>query len=370
MSSKPEKISILYDPQMFGLQKYGGISRYFANLISGIKKSKDFTATLPILYSTNYYVRNFPQILNNRIGRSWLKRERRRNKWNQYLSKRYIKQGNFDIFHPTYYDPYFLKVLKKPLVVTVHDMIYENYAHLYKDADSVINMKRAVIESADLIIAISQYTKQEIIRYYPHLTDKIKVVYHGLPEESVPVAQEVLPKRFLLYIGDRDAVYKNFVPLIESIAPQLNDKLHIVCAGGNPFTQKELDIFKKLKISEYITQKNASDSLILQLYQQALIFIYPSLEEGFGLPMLEAFKNGCPIACSNTSCLPEVGGTAVSYFDPWDAESMNDTISKLIIDDQLRHKHIEDGLERVRAFTFEKCLHQTLDCYRSLMIKA
>jgi glycosyltransferase involved in cell wall biosynthesis len=86
--------------------------------------------------------------------------------------------------------------------------------------------------------------------------------------------------------------------------------------------------------------------------------------------MLEAFKNGCPIACSDTSCLPEVGGTAVSYFDPGNASSMIDTISKLITDDQLRYQHIQDGYEQIRQFTFEKCISQTLDCYQSLINKS
>lgn len=364
-----KKYKILYEPQMFDLQNYGGISRYFSNLIEGINKTQEFSAELPLVYSTNYYVRNFPQLMNNWIGRILLKKGRRRKNSNLFFAKHNIRKANFDILHATYYNSYFLKDLKKPLVLTVHDMIYENFPNLFEDAEKVINEKRIMIEAADLIIAISIFTKQELLRHYPDLSAKIKVVYHGLPDTTVISAKDKLPEKFLLYVGDRNALYKNFKPFIEAITPILNlDKsLHLICAGGGQFNQEELNLLDRSGIKASTTQLNATDSQIQQLYENALMFIYPSIEEGFGLPMLEAFKNGCAVACSETSCLPEVGGSAVSYFNPANVQSMNQVISTLINTKELRKQHIDEGHNRVKEFTFNNCLDQTLNCYKSLL---
>lgn len=364
-----KKLKILYDPQMFDKQNYGGITRYFANLITGIEKTNNFCAELPLVYSTNYYIRNFPQLLNSRIGSLFLKKAYNRVRWNLLLSKRTIKRSDFDIFHASYYNPYFLENLKKPLVITVHDMIHENYPEIFNDAEEVISQKKKTIEAADLIIAISIFTKQELLRHYPQLKCKIRVIYHGLPDTEIVPANQSLPQRYLLYVGDRYTPYKNFVAMTEAISPLITSEgnLHLICAGGGEFNPAELDLLAKNNMLQYTTQINASDSQMAQLYRDALLFIYPSIEEGFGLPILEAFKAGCPVACSNTSCLPEVGGHAVSYFDPAAITGMNQTIGELINDASLRTQHITDGYERLKKFTFQHCLEQTLDCYESLV---
>lgn len=364
-----KRFTILYDPQMFDLQNYGGITRYFANLVTGINKRNDVKALLPLVISENYYVRRFPQLLNNSVGKVLLKSSRKKTKMNLLFAAFQIKKANFDILHATYYNPYFLKNLKKPLVVTIHDMIHENYAHLYQDAKEVIAQKRLVINNADLIIAISEYTKQEILKYYPQHEQKIRVIYHGLPETQLKPASEVLPEQFLLYVGDRTASYKNFETTITAIASILlkSPNLHFICTGGGPFKESEIQLFNDLGITSQLLQINAPDALVKQLYMEARIFIYPSLEEGFGLPMLEAFKNGCPVACSNKSCLPEVGGNAVSYFDPGSLDSIRNTINELIVSPELRNKYANLGYQQLKKFTFEDCLNQTLDAYKTLL---
>ena len=361
--------TVLYDSQMFDLQNYGGITRYFANLIVKMKEESDFAPRLPLLYSTNYYVRDFDQLLHNPFGKIWLRKGRRRKKWNRLYCTKILNKENFDIFHPTYYDPYFLDHLKKPLAITVHDMIHENYSHLFDDSEKVIKQKKEVIEAADLIIAISKFTRQEIIRYYPHKADNIKVIYHGIPDEPVIADSAPLPERFLLYVGDRLSTYKNFVPFATSIAELIRKEkdLYLICAGGGSFSKAEQSLFKGLGIASQTMQMNVSDGLLAQLYQQAAAFIYPSLEEGFGLPMLEAFKYGCPIACSQTSCLPEVGGTAVSYFDPLNPEAIFCQTASLINNPDLRHQQIAEGRVQLNKFTFEQCYTETAAAYRTLL---
>ncbi|RAJ25578.1 glycosyltransferase family 4 protein [Pedobacter cryoconitis] len=364
-----KKLKILYDPQMFDKQNYGGITRYFANLITGIEKTSNFCAELPLVYSTNYYIRNFPQLLNSGIGSLFLKKTYNRTRWNLLLSKRTIKRSDFDIFHATYYNPYFLENLKKPLVITVHDMIHENYPEIFNDAEEVISQKKKTIEAADLIIAISIFTKQELLRHYPQLESKIRVIYHGLPDTKTVSANQSLPQRYLLYVGDRYTPYKNFVAMVEAISPLITseEKLHLICAGGGEFNPAELDLLARNNILQYTTQINASDAQMAQLYRDALLFIYPSIEEGFGFPILEAFKAGCPVACSNTSCLPEVGGNAVGYFNPAIVSSIRETVSALISNPEKREGLVNNGYEQLQKFTFQNCLDQTLDCYTSLI---
>lgn len=365
-----KKATILYDPQMFDNQDYGGISRYFANLISGVNGSALYEAFLPLLYSSNYYVRDFPQLLNNKLGHILLKRSRKRSRWNQFYAKQQIKKSNFDILHATYYNPYFLEELKKPLVITVHDMIYENYPGSFPEAEQVIKQKKTMIESASLIIAISEYTKKQIRHFYPSLLTPIQVVYHGLPDlQARKVEVDYISKKFLLYVGDRFALYKNFKPFVEAVAPILNANkdLYLICAGGRHFTECEISLFKEFNVTDKVSQVNASDSLLKQLYASAMMFIYPSLEEGFGLPLLEAFSNGCPVAGSDCTSLPEIGGKALSYFNPLSIKSMCSTIQELVLDKELREKRIQTGFEQVKKFNYEISVRQTLDCYRSLL---
>src|SRR6185312_13522450 len=116
-------MKVLYDHQIFSMQKYGGISRYYANLHKGISGRQGYNTELGLLFSDNAYIKNerLPaQGLNGLI-----KKQSRRYKYNKWYSKYLLQQNNFDVFHPTFYHPYFLKSLKKPFVLTVHDMINE-----------------------------------------------------------------------------------------------------------------------------------------------------------------------------------------------------------------------------------------------------
>jgi glycosyltransferase involved in cell wall biosynthesis len=358
------KITVLYDPQMFDIQDYGGISRYFANLISGVNTQSNFKAIVPVVYSSNYYLREMPQLFNNLLGRKLLKSRRKRRKWNRKYAIQQIKKSNFDLLHATYYDPYVLENLRKPMVITIHDMIYENYPELFPEAAQVIAQKKIMIESASRIITISEYTKRQLFKHYPTLNVPVDVIYHGLPISNIESTHEALPKPYLLYVGDRFAAYKNFDLFIEAIAPILRaGEYSLVCAGGGSFNTKEETLFKSLGLLESVKQMNVSDALLKQLYQQAAVFIYPSLEEGFGLPLLEAFINGCPVACGDSSCFPEVGGLAVSYFNPLDKSSMHSSISLLLGNPGIRMEQVKAGFEQVAKFTYQESLDLTLKVY-------
>lgn len=362
-------MKILFDHQYFSTQKYGGITRYFANLNQGLNQTPGVKSTIGALYSENEYLKNTPILLNNTVGRAIFKGHNSRiYRWNKRYSNFLIKGNNFDVFHPTYYDTYFTAQLKKPLVITVHDMIHEQFASFFPDAEVMIARKKQLIEKADAIIAISQHTKNDIVKFFPRSEGKIKVVYHGYGDTNLPPANLSLPGSYILYVGDRN-YYKNFAPFVKAIAPilQADENLNLLCVGGGSFDNTEQALLTQLAIAGKCRQLTATEAGLQQLYQQAKLFAFPSLQEGFGLPLLEAFGNSCPVICSQATSFPEVAGDAAVYFDPLDGNSMAAAVSRVLCDAELSAQLISKGRQRVKQFTHANCVDNTLKVYHTVV---
>jgi glycosyltransferase involved in cell wall biosynthesis len=362
-------LKILFDHQKFSIQRYGGISRYFANLNEGLNNQPGISSKIATLYSENEYVKDYPFLLNNGLGKKLLAgKQAKIYKWNRRFSRWNIRLGQYDVFHPTYYDPDFLKDIKKPYVVTVHDMVYELYPANFSDAVEVIAKKKAIITKADAIIAISEYTKRDILRIFPQLENKIRVVHHGyIFTDEKPAAQLADPGKFILFVGQRWH-YKNFQGFVKAISTLLQQDadLKLICAGGGSFVPEEEALLAQLNITGQCRQLNATDAELKQLYQQAQLFAYPSQQEGFGLPILEAFANGCPVVCSNNSSMPEVAGDAAIYFDPYDSGSMLSAISSVLYNTTLKHELKNKGHKQLPLFSFDSCVANTIKVYQSL----
>ena len=172
----------------------------------------------------------------------------------------------------------------------------------------------------------------------------------------------------MLFVGDR-ANYKNFQLFAEAIAPVLqSDKsLQLICTGGGVFDAAETDFLQKLGIAEQVQQINASNEELNFLYQHARLFVFPSLYEGFGFPLLEAFSNNCAVAASNTSSFKEVGGDAAAYFDPHNKNEMHAVILQLLNDAGKRDELIERGKKQVQQFPIESCVQRTAAVYRAVL---
>lgn len=359
---------ILYDHQMFTFQRFGGVTRYFADLMYNLPQN-EFRADLPMRYCENHYVTEtyghkfdkfaFPE--NYRI------RRRLYEFVNDMVAKRAIKNGDYDIFHPTYYNPYFLNSLKKrqkPLVLTIHDMTFERFPQEVLVYDKTIQNKRRLVTEADHIIAVSENTKKDIVEILGVTPEKISVVYHGYKPVAEPASQ--LFDRYILFVGDRKG-YKNFMPWLSAIRPLFasDSKLKVVCTGA-PFTHAERLQFTEWGIIDRIVQIQANDAQMASLYRHALCFVYPSLYEGFGIPILEAFANGCPVCLSDASCFPEVASDAALYFNPNDADSMLCTIKELLEYASLRDELCVKGAARGKEFSIERMVEQTCNVYRKL----
>lgn len=362
-------MKILFDHQYFSSQKYGGITRYFANLNQGLNEIPGIKSTIGALYSENEYIKNVPLLFNNGIGKAFFKGHNSRTyRWNKRYCDLLVRQNNFDVFHPTYYDNSLLKHLQKPLVITVHDMIHEQFPVFFPDADTIIARKKKLIEKADAIIAISQHTKNDIIKFFPCAGGKISVVHHGYSHLVLPPGNLLLPDNYVLYVGDR-AYYKNFVTFVKAIASALkaSKTLKLICVGGGSFNETEKTLFTQLKIADNCTQFTAAEADLQQLYRQALLFVFPSLQEGFGLPLLEAFINNCPVACSNATSFPEVAGDAAIYFNPHDEADIGNAVNKVLNNSELRQQLVAKGRARVQLFTQKNCVNNTLNVYKSVI---
>ena len=364
---------VLIDHQKFSTQKYGGISRYFANILQGMKQVPDFSYKLGVLYCKNHYIQSEPQLLNNSLGRAVIGRGKETEKaynLNRMYCKYLLKKGDFDVFHPTYYEPYFIGSTSKPTVVTIHDMTYEKLPEYFWAHDTLTHEKRLNVERADKIIAISQTTKNDLLKYLEVDPDKITVVYHGIDLETPLITKPVagLPEQYLLFVGDRSG-YKNFYLFINAFN-ELSHKyphLRVVLTGGGGLGIAEKECLRRLGVEDKVSHVNVTDEELSYLYEQALLFVYPSLHEGFGLPILEAFKASCPMVLSDTPCFREIATEAAVYFSPYDLNNLVAVLDNAVTDSDMRKELVNRGLVRLQDFPLRESVKQTLDVYRSLV---
>lgn len=365
---------IFFDHQIFSLQEFGGISRYFYEIVVNLEK-RGIDISLPMKYSNNYYLMNsfsekYSYFLKD-------KKFAAKNKtiflFNSIISKGVVKKKDFDIFHPTYYYPNFLdNIGRKPFVLTVFDMIHERYPE-YLANRKLVDWKKILSQKATKIIAISENTKKDIMHFYGIEEEKIEVIYLGnsLNVHTNNVLKDLamkIPSKYILFVGSRGG-YKNFAFFVKSISPIIhdNDDLFLVCAGGGNFSNIERVLFCELGINNKIIHFSVDDQGLVQLYKNAILFVFPSLYEGFGIPILESLACGCPLILSDTSSFPEVAGNSAIYFNPQEEGSIKNAVEKVIYNKSLRNDMILKGYNQVKKFSWEKATNETVDLYRSVL---
>ena len=365
-------MKILFDHQAFTFQKFGGISRYFYEMIVLFNKRNDISVSTPSFLSSNHYISDKKNINHIRFlpDNEFRGKVRILFFLNEFISTKKLKKQNFDIFHPTYYDTYFLDHLKnKPFVVTVYDMVHEKFPDMLPP-DSVTQNKRCLCEKASKIIAISESTKKDLIELFNIEESKIEVIYlsNSIVVDGNIELDTKVPKNYILFVGSRGG-YKNFNRFISAVSLLMieHSDLSIVCVGGGDFNNQELSLFNELGIRHSIFQFNINDRMLAQIYSNALMFVFPSLYEGFGIPVLESFACNCPLVCSDTSSLPEIAGAGAEYFDPYDEESIYMAVKKVFNSDEEKYRLVKNGKERLKDFSWEKTAEQTYEIYESIM---
>ena len=375
---------VLFDYQAFEMQRFGGVSRSYAELISHMK-DEGVTCKVGLKESDNAYIEQ-PGIKPLHYTHNKYFNGKKRFKGQRTLTRRImqaaghyneglninqeyciglLKRQQFDIFEPTFFDPYFLPYLSgKPFVLTVHDMIPE-----LLDVDKPqAELKQLLCPLATHIHVPSQNTKDDLIRIMGIPSEKIAVIPHGSPD--IPPQRELLfDFPYLLYVGARWS-YKNFEPFITECAHVISHSpnLHVVCTG-EPFSDEELKMLCKLGIREHVVNMpHVSEEQLQALYQHAIAFVYPSAYEGFGIPILEAFVNGCPVLLNNASCFPEVGGDAAIYFDINRRGNLAEHLAAFLqTPEQDRKKLIARGRKRAKLFSWEESARKLSDVYKTIL---
>ena len=371
-------MKILYDHSIFQNQRFGGISRYFYEIITRTLKEKDTEVNLfQGIHVNEYDLSSYKSLYNSYFGyKPKLKispfvRSHSFVLPNKILFSGFYKASNADVYHPTYYYQGIKKYHKTPIVLTVYDMIHELYPNQLRYSNYTINAKRISIEAADKIICISNNTKKDLMEIYDVPEDKIEVIYlaNSIEKSSnyLNITKELgIRKPYLLYVGDRNGLYKNFSTLLEAYTSSLKDRFNLVCFGGGPFNKNELSIINRAKCGDKVFQLSDSDHVLASLYQNAFAFVCPSHYEGFGLPLVEAMGMKCPVIAADTSSIPEVVGNAGILFDPDYKEDLIEAVELLESDTNKRKELIALGIKQESTFSWNRAAKETLKVYEEV----
>jgi len=288
-----------------------------------------------------------------------------------------------DIFHAT--DHLLPRFAQVKSVFTLHDLIFLFHPETHKPLNRwfLTLMMPRFLRVADAIIAVSECTKRDAVRCYGVPEEKITVIYEGVnprfcpagPEAVAAVRQKYgLPEHFILYVGtieprkNLSALLEAFVALQNRLATRDAAALRLVFVGKKGWLYegffrrlRELGLEDRAFFTGYVPDED-----LPAIYSAADLFVFPSLYEGFGLPVLEAMACGTPVICSDTSSLPEVAGDAALMVPPTDVRALAEAMERMLCDAQMRTTLREKGLAWVRRFTWEKTAQQTVSVYKGL----
>ena len=357
-------MKILFNNTIFFNQRFGGISRYFVNLINGLNDFNiEYLISSPIY--KNIYLE---KIKKNKIRGIYLKRfpnYKFIKNTNNILEKLILRKFDPKIIHDTYYSQNLYENTKYKKVITIHDLIHEKYKEIYnKNIIAKLNDKKKAIENSDSIICVSESTKIDLLNTYNISDKKVKVIYHGadhLDNVDIKNIDIDIDKNFILFIGARSK-YKNFELLIKafSYSKRLKKNFDLICFGGGKFSKNEMEVISKFNVLDNIKLIVKNDDATLKfLYSKAALLAVTSELEGFGLPILEALKNNCKVLASNIPVFKEIGKEYINYFEKNNVDSLIYELERnidSIIDSKNQLKHVEN-------FKWSLCAKKTFELY-------
>lgn len=349
-----------------------GVGEIAYNLIKNLSTLQKSNITVYLKDSPVYDLKHLNNNLNFRIlkpGKLWTQ-------WRLPLDL-YLHQPRPDVFFtPTHYAPRFSPV---PTVISIMDLAYLYFPELFKKRDiyKLKNWTGYSAKNAKKVITISKSTKFDIIKEYKIDEHKIAVIYPGIkPVQDLKISSNemnnILKTKydiigpFILFVGTIQP-RKNIGRLIEAFSRViLNRKipagLQLIIIGKKGWLYdeilkkpKELSIEEKVKFLDFVPDED-----LAVFYKKAICYVLPSLYEGFGLPVLEAMKYGCPVITSKISSLPEAGGEAAIYVDPENIGDIAEKITTVITDAHLRNEMREKGKKQLAKFSWEKSAKETL----------
>ncbi|WKW12476.1 glycosyltransferase family 1 protein [Pseudogemmatithrix spongiicola] len=336
--------SVLYDGIVFDLQAMGGISVLFREIITrcppGSFRFLGYGASPPAFVPTAAFERRRPRLL-----------ERYRD---------VPVEGRVPLFHSTYYRVPASR--RTPCVTTVHDFVYERFVGGLRTAVHA-RQKRAAILRADAIICVSESTRQDLAHYVGHrAAERAAVVHNGVADGFRPSVDAVVQPQ-VLFVGQRGG-YKNFVGAVQAL--EALPDLALRCVGGGPFTAAEQALVDRCLPGRARWLGHLSDEQLNSEYNSALCLLYPSCFEGFGIPVLEAMRAGCPVVAVRAGGVPEAAGDAALLTERGDPDELRAAVASLF-DARRRSELVARGLVQAARFGWERSYHGTRAVYESLL---
>jgi glycosyltransferase involved in cell wall biosynthesis len=352
---------VAFDEQIFLLQRFGGVSKYFVELIRALEdQSDDVSVELP--YST---------VCNEHALDAWPGRFKpARGPAQPYPqlvaagARPRRRPSGVDVVHHTFYNSRFLRDYPGvPKVVTIYDMIPELLGERGRFGNPHM-AKREYVRRASAIICISESARDDMLALYGVPDCPVEVVHLGVdPSFATGGARPAgFPERYVLFVGRRGG-YKNFAAVaraFEAVAAEDKD-VSLVCVGGGPLTAEEISTLGTA--AGRVSQHSLPDADMPGAYANAECFVFPSRYEGFGLPAVEALAAGTPTILARTSSLPEVGGSAASYFEPDDVDGLVHEVRRALALGPARDGVVAAGRRHAAAFTWARTALQTAQVY-------
>jgi glycosyltransferase involved in cell wall biosynthesis len=358
---------IYLDTIVFRIQNYGGASTYWKELLANYYKKSGVNIVVQDSDKSKLNIdgksiidlfHNDRLLLENAMPVSVLR----------YLPLT-TKLPAKSIYHASYYRVSFQRSIVN--IFTVHDFTHKRgYASKFPRKLVHIGLTAMGLKKADGIICISENTKKDLMLYYPQIPEtKVKVIYHGVSDAFYPIHKLLLKKfrdelslnePFTLFVGKREG-YKKFDIVPAAVSQTANLKLFIV--GGGPLSVAEQAQLERILPGRYFKLENVSNQELNELYNYAHSLIYPSIYEGFGIPLLEAMKAGCPVITNQLSSLGEIAGDAALFVNEVNAASLTEKLNELNESD-LRSSVINKGFNQSAKFTWERCANETYSFYQ------
>tara|TARA_B100001029_G_scaffold178893_1_gene186659 strand:+ start:1325 stop:2386 length:1062 start_codon:yes stop_codon:yes gene_type:complete len=353
-------MKVIFDHSIFLHQKFGGISRYVVNLNNQLNKKKSLTKIFSPI-TINYYLK---QTVTNKISYLYISKIPLFSTKLLFLLNNIFTVIYFYIFRPNFihisYYNNFYNYFNIPYVLTVYDLTHEKIKRNTQEFD-----KKRVLFNAKKIFCISESTKKDLIKIYKINKNKITVTHLGTEQKTV---NKTIKKKTILFVGSRSS-YKNLKNLLIgfSYSKFLKKNFKLIIFGEKYFSDEEILLIKRLKIEKNIIFKSGNDNDLKNCYSRSTLFVFPSKQEGFGLPLLEAMRFGCAVACSNIRVFKEVAGKSCFYFNPNNPINIKQIIEKAVKSDLKRKQKIKAGFTLIKNFTWEKCAVKTYKEYLKII---
>lgn len=362
-------VAPIFSGEIFGRQRYGGVSRYVLELHRALRMEGAPSLILAPLHVSRLLGRAEGILGVGLPARTRLPGVQRLcrlvNRGLEPTLLAAVSRRREDIvLHASYYDlPRAHEAY--PFVVTVHDMIHER--HEARERSPEVAAKLRACARADLIVAVSEHTRAELIDLAGISPERVRVCHHGTtvlkPAEGT-LRTLARSRPFVLYVGKRNG-YKNFARLLEAYAASATARagVGLIAFGGGPALSDEVAHVASLGVGDLVSFRQGGDADLAAYYRTAQLFVYPSLDEGFGLPVLEAMAHSCPVVAGGAGAIPEVAADAAHLFDPTDVEAIGAALDNVFLDSELRLQLVARGEHRSAEFTWARTARQMLEMY-------